>query len=333
METLSSERSFRSRLTGDVSPELFTRRIAPAIKEKSCSICLIRIDPYRAAVLTVCMHAFCIDCIRRWSNLKRRCPLCNSNFDSWYFRINLSARTSHKEKLPPQGLATDFRIGASPPPRRRTRVDNLAEQRVIWRSRKQLNCLSGRSRPLPMIRSFRLSESEPSNIVAQRILKWRFSIYELQLQAIPPNRTGREKVCIFCRTKHRGMIQILKQKVMTWSHVFLLVLCQNIGGNLEIKERTLQRVEPWIHRELHAILGDSDPSIIVHVASSLFLVFLEENRDVPIRQSPLMVDFLAPLRPFLHEKANLFWHEFRCFAQSPFNMETYDTVVEYKPLV
>ncbi|KAH7843627.1 hypothetical protein Vadar_018983 [Vaccinium darrowii] len=68
-----------------------------------------------------------------------------------------------------------------------------------------------------------------------------------------------------------------------------------------------KKIEPWFRRELEAILGDPDPSVIVHVASSLFISGLQD--------SALMNQHL------------LF---FRRFAESPFNMETYDTVVEYR---
>lgn len=79
---------------------------------------------------------------------------------------------------------------------------------------------------------------------------------------------------------------------------------QSISGSIGIKEKLLQKIEPWIRRELHAILGDPDPSVIVHVATSLYISSLEQQQ----------IDggsFLAPLRPFLHDKTSLFWHELR----------------------
>lgn len=76
--------------------------------------------------------------------------------------------------------------------------------------------------------------------------------------------------------------------------------------NRSAKEKMLQRIEPWIRRELQAILGDPDPSIIVHVVTSLFI-----SENTHSTQQYAGDDFLAPLRPFLHEHAEMFWHELR----------------------
>ncbi|GAB4818020.1 hypothetical protein N2152v2_005066 [Parachlorella kessleri] len=40
-------------------------------------------------------------------------------------------------------------------------------------------------------------------------------------------------------------------------------------------------------------------------------------------------DPVAALLPFLHEHAAHFWHELRCFATSPFTLQTYDRIVHY----
>ena len=86
---------------------------------------------------------------------------------------------------------------------------------------------------------------------------------------------------------------------------------QNLLGNNGVKERILQRIEPWIRRELQAILGDTDPSIIVHVATSIYISSLEEKVNVSSGQPDMGDNFLAPLQPFLLERTNMFWHELR----------------------
>ncbi|MBA0813273.1 hypothetical protein Gohar_027141, partial [Gossypium harknessii] len=103
------------------------------------------------------------------------------------------------------------------------------------------------------------------------------------------------------------------------------------------KEKLLRRIEPWIQRELEAILGDPDPSIILHVVSSLLFSRHEGKHDGSSTSSTQLSfvndNFLAPLEPFLHDRTNMFWHELRCFVDSPFTMETYDAVVEYRQSV
>ena len=76
--------------------------IWPAIQGHSCPICLRDLEArYReAAVLARCSHAYCTDCIRRWSHVRRTCPLCNSEFDSWFCNLSLSSRSFRKRFLP-----------------------------------------------------------------------------------------------------------------------------------------------------------------------------------------------------------------------------------------
>ena len=73
----------------------------------------------------------------------------------------------------------------------------------------------------------------------------------------------------------------------------------------------MARIEPWIRRELQAILGDPDPSVIVLVASSLYIATIEKTVRFSSGQLDTGDQFLAELRPFLLDKTNMFWHELR----------------------
>ena len=96
----------------------------------------------------------------------------------------------------------------------------------------------------------------------------------------------------------------------THSSVMFLNI-QIISRNCCMKQRILHRIEPWIQRELQAILEDPDPSVIVHVASSLFIASLERRSDVQSVQLGVEDHFLQLLRRFLHGWTNMFWHELR----------------------
>lgn len=166
--------------------------------------------------------------------------------------------------------------------------------RVLRRTREEINAAIRRSRPVPRRRSFLRLGPLSSEEIAERILQWRASIYRLGLQAVPfENRNPSNP---------------------------------NMAMGTGRKEQILQRIEPWIRRELQAILHDPDPTIIVHVATSLYLSSIEKKPRLSDSDDTL----LAPLRPFLHEWTTTFWHELRCFAGSPYTMETYDDVVEYR---
>ncbi|KAL4642843.1 hypothetical protein ACB092_02G049200 [Castanea dentata] len=154
--------------------------------------------------------------------------------------------------------------------------------RSIRRIRNELNNLSWQPRSLPWRRSFGRPESVPLDVIAERKLQWRASIYSRRLSAV-------SSPCQNCRE-------------------------QNVSGNIGAKERIVHRIGPWIRRELQAILGDPDPSVIVHVASSLFIASLENNISVHSEQLNVEDESIAPLH------------------QSSLNMETYDAVVEYEQL-
>ncbi|GMI80085.1 hypothetical protein like AT2G39100 [Hibiscus trionum] len=210
--------------------EKFVRRvISPAIVDKTCPICLRIIDVRGAAVLTVCSHAYCLDCIRKWSGLKRKCPLCNSTFDSWFYKIDLSSLRFLKQQL--SALPECRSVTPRPP-------STVTDRRqVIERTRREITSVNRRSRPLPWRRSFGRAGTVSLHVIAERKLQWRASVYNRRLQAVPMSHG------------------ISSQ--------------QSVPRNAFDKEKIMQRIEPWIRRELQAILGDPDPSIILHVESQM----------------------------------------------------------------
>lgn len=157
-----------------------------------------------------------------------------------------------------------------------------------------MNAVNRQSRAVPRRRSFGRIGSVPFENIAERILQWRVSIYKHGLSAVP-----------FCSRNHHKLNTSVS------------------------RESILHRIEPWIQRELQAILQDPDPTIIVHVATSLYLSSIANKTEALSTSADDEDGFLAPLRPFLHEWTNLFWHELRCFAESYFTIDTYDEVVEY----
>ncbi|PIN07506.1 hypothetical protein CDL12_19925 [Handroanthus impetiginosus] len=270
-------------------------RFADFFIGKQCPICLNGVEIRSAALITPCKHAYCIDCIRRWSDFKRKCPLCNAEFSSWLCGTSKGFR---EEKLLPLGKGkTVCSLRRDDVLLRRRRTQFFEQRRIIRRSR-ETPAVQSQARVLPRQRSFGRSSHESPDVIAARIRKWRASIYEQRLQAVPPLHKN-------------GLMQ------------------QNRHNN-GATEMILRRIEPWIQRELQAVLGDPDPTVIVHVATSLFISGHKKKHENVQGQIVAEDDFLAPLRPFLHEQTELFWHELRCFAESSLSMETYDTVVVCK---
>ncbi|XP_068659868.1 uncharacterized protein [Aristolochia californica] len=288
------------------SSSLLFRNMARAIRHRTCPICLGQIECCRAAVLSICMHAYCLSCIKKWSSLKRNCPLCNAEFDRWFCNIKISSGEFDVEHLDVLKERNEFSLEAGTGYRGVPR-DYLRSQRSLSRSRGELHSVIRRSRPLPRRRSFVQSRVGPQpagsgdqdGLITERVLQWRASIYKRNLYAVPLHVPPR------------------------------VHLPQNIGNN-DVKRGVHQRIEPWIQRELKAILDDSDPSLIVQLTSSLWILSLEE-RHGPQSGNALGVDkILQQLRPFLLNRTDQFWHELRCFSESALTIEAYDTVVEYK---
>lgn len=82
----------------------------------------------------------------------------------------------------------------------------------------------------------------------------------------------------------------------------------------------LDRLRPWIRRDLLALLhGDiQSVNIVYHLIISLLSKY-----------HPQTEDFMAPLRPLLHDRTEHFVHELVQFARSPFSVSTYDQTVQY----
>jgi len=266
----------------------------------SCPICLGNdIHQAQLVVLRLCMHQFCAKCIHTWSALQRKCPLCKREFDGWFYDIQGPGNYREKCLLP---------LAETPEPSvNRNAQRNTYTQRSLQNSRGQILDNQRRTRPLPRRRFFEhcrfVSLAEKRRLeeagAAEKGLKWRASIYRKGLRAVPP------------RLQRRTDIK------------------QNITGQLNEKARIERRLEPWIHRELEAILGDQDPTVLVHFIFSLWFSRLgkrEENLIPPSNED----EFVQQLQPFLGDKANAFWHELRCFAESPFTMSAYDSIAEYQ---
>ncbi|XP_057871708.2 uncharacterized protein LOC131078083 isoform X2 [Cryptomeria japonica] len=304
-QTDRSKRKILERKT-DQSPERQEKRhkhskFSSKASSHGCPICLGDFHQSQLAVLTACMHKFCLKCIETWSSLQRKCPLCKRHFDGWIYDV----QGSYKYK--------EIRLSRlREEPQASVDRNNRGEtdyHRTLQRARGQNFGSQRNTRPLPRRRNFGnsrfISSLEKRRIeeerAAKRAIRWRASIYSKCLRAFPP---------------------CLKKKT---------IIRQNNADNLAERKRLESRLEPWILRELEAILGEQDLTILVHLVFSLLFASLGEkaqkqNMDLMCSEN----EFICQLEPFLGDKASHFWHELRCFAESPFTMGAYDSVVEYQ---
>ncbi|KAG0609975.1 hypothetical protein M758_7G029000 [Ceratodon purpureus] len=308
---------------------------ASSSNDDMCPICLGDIEEAGEAVLQWCMHRFCTHCIEEWSKVRRVCPLCKAEYRGWYHGVQ-SNNEFQERVLPPVAessahqsrgdAASRFRLWRDSRRQERGRGSRLLQPRghgvapdaSASSSSKQF----GRSAPFPTQRSFGLPRQHQSaqamrileEQAAAKALQWRKSIYNRNLRARP--------------------FEIGKRSMVT----------------KDAKARAERRLEPWIRRELLAVLPNSDHAFLSRLILGLWFGAEHEPIQAVERQgsssgqrtisnrnvigstetgSVREAEAVKELKRFLGDKAELLWHELRCFAESPFTMQAYDTVVVY----
>ncbi|KAG0019823.1 hypothetical protein BGZ81_009591 [Podila clonocystis] len=110
--------------------------------------------------------------------------------------------------------------------------------------------------------------------------------------------------------------------------------------SFKIFPQRIERLVPWIRRELQAILtlsplASSSSSRSGPNPSGELLTGLELIREyitAVLKRYDLQTDQAQDLlRDFLHEHTEHFVHELMAFARSPFSMEAYDSVAQHEP--
>jgi len=80
----------------------------------------------------------------------------------------------------------------------------------------------------------------------------------------------------------------------------------------------LDRLRPWIRRDLQVILEVTEAELVLRVVEALLK-----------RYHPTSQMFMNEMYPYLHEATELFAHELVAFARSPFSVAGYDSSIEY----
>lgn len=62
-------------------------------KDDTCIICmenLLNMYDTKIPIITLCNHAFCRECITKWFNISKKCPICNSDQDELFKNIKIN---------------------------------------------------------------------------------------------------------------------------------------------------------------------------------------------------------------------------------------------------
>eukprot|EP00252_Welwitschia_mirabilis_P023977 TRINITY_DN6933_c0_g1_i3.p1 TRINITY_DN6933_c0_g1~~TRINITY_DN6933_c0_g1_i3.p1 ORF type:complete len:218 (+),score=12.12 TRINITY_DN6933_c0_g1_i3:157-810(+) len=165
---ISSPAGCRIVQTSDSKPESGKQADS---EDFSCPICFYAYRNGEIAVLSLCMHKFCVECITKWSEVQRKCPLCKREFEGWFFDIRGPEAYREQKLLPLKRKPCHFN----------EEEESSSSRRPLQRARRESIESRRFSRPLPRRRHFgpsrfvsaaekRRLEEENS---AERALRWR----------------------------------------------------------------------------------------------------------------------------------------------------------------
>ncbi|KAI8361569.1 hypothetical protein B0O80DRAFT_494112 [Mortierella sp. GBAus27b] len=286
-----------------------------------CVICLNSCDD--RTVLSTCRHEFCFHCILQWSMISHSCPLCVQIFDSCIHDIKDDQNyTVHRfEPLSgssctgssPASASSSSTIHASTPSRQLTVPYGIIRQ------------LYGPPQNRRRYRNQQRSERAEERLVSEQhqdALERRRHVYHHRLFV-----------------KHMGANRISGFQQIT-------------PETFKVLPHRLERLIPWIRRDLQAILSLSTSSFQdtnisttedhyreLHPTRRRYeeldsgLEVIREYIIAVLKRYDLQTDHAQDLlRDFLHGHTEHFVHELMAFARSPYSLEAYDQSAQYKEI-
>lgn len=123
-----------------------------------------------------------------------------------------------------------------------------------------------------------------------------------------------QRLHVYMNNQHRDMAKALNQKIKRRRKEL------HISGN--------DYLQPWVHRELQALLQEEDVSLITqHVLG--VLEHFEKRQKVELRVLSSWKEAMADaVKPFLYENAETFCNELQNFLFSGLSVQAYDQLAE-----
>ncbi|KAF9200388.1 hypothetical protein BGZ49_009391 [Haplosporangium sp. Z 27] len=279
--------------------------------ESYCVICLNSCED--RTVLETCRHEFCFHCILQWSMVSHSCPLCVQIFESCIHNIQDDEHYSVHRFEP---LASNSKKSASSSSTSATTNRDQRQMEIPYGIIRQLY---GPPQLRRRFRNHRNVQGHESTVEQ--------SVVEQQQQALERRRhVYRHRLFV----KHMGANRISGFQQIT-------------PESFRIFPHRLDRLIPWIRRELQAILSldnqpNSDSSSLTSTPSMTEncqdsdrgLELIREYIIAVLKRFDLQTDQAQDLlRDFLYEHTEQFVHELMGFARSPYSIEAYDRVAQY----
>ncbi|XP_033336680.2 uncharacterized protein LOC117226462 [Megalopta genalis] len=256
----------------------------------NCSICLGKL--VNTSFTDSCLHQFCFTCLLQWSKIKTECPLCKQTFKSIIH--NVRSEEDYDQYHVPRELATldiNLDLGHS--------VDVIGH-RFHYRTTRM-----GHSRnPHEVLLN-------PEQVARRE-----------QLPSIAP------QVPIGERLRRRANHSVYRRSI--YMHGIWATALPDVFGRFRDcsadyyrrEPRELNRLIPWLNRELQALLNNNTQ----HCAYVLRII-LEALIQYDIR-SP---EFRDLVHPYFGTFTDHFVHELLNYARTNFDLVGYDQSVIYLP--
>ncbi|XP_013923756.1 PREDICTED: uncharacterized protein LOC106550380 [Thamnophis sirtalis] len=262
-------------------------------KNSKCDICSTTIqDP---TYLNPCNHQFCFKCIQKWSRKQVICPLCKQRFYSFCHTIR--RKDAFCEYVLP------LNAGSFSP------------------SESKEDCASASSQRLTSIPDNGIVHNEIRGTLTQR----EKDIYKLMRQFAVTERPNDIDLISLGKFKAQAVIQFRRTLYQAG------ILVQN-APNPDFNQissaeffgrnpQCLDRVIPWLKRELKVLFGNKRSTI--QTFQNLILSNMIHH-DLDSKE------FETILQPHLHHFTGHFLHEFMSFVQSSLNLKKYDWCALYE---
>ncbi|XP_033839561.1 E3 ubiquitin-protein ligase Topors-like [Periophthalmus magnuspinnatus] len=323
--------------------------------DSKCPICLDRFN--NLAYLDRCLHRFCFMCIQEWSHNKAECPLCKQPFTS----ILHSVRGENDfqkytiSRSPENGsvaatvamvaaMASDHRMRLTL--RRSSTNRSRRNQRMVPVWEWLVDSPPDSPEFIPISPVVNAEETQPFDLAERGIIFEGLTGLGSAGNLPPFVANNRETRKLLFRLAARRRLQREGGRVRPLRDRETIALRRGLyrcgirvrgiaGSNRDQPQReisvesfchnpsSLNRLRPWIRRELAVLYGSHDSLITIVQRIILARIARHGLEDLPVVEDEL--------RPFLLARTDHFLHELVSFARSPLTMENYDIQAVYEP--
>ncbi|XP_072315167.1 uncharacterized protein [Eucyclogobius newberryi] len=325
-----------------------------ASPDSKCPICLDRFN--NLAYLDRCLHRFCFMCIQEWSHNKAECPLCKQPFASILHtvrgendfkkytlrrspengsvaatvamvaamasdhRMRLTLRSSSNRQRRNQRMVPVWEWLVDSPPDSPEYIPisppvNAQEPQPLDFSQRGIifEGLTGLG-PLGNLPPFVANNRETRKLLSRLAARRRLQREGGRVRALRDREAVALRRGLYrCGIRVRGIAGSNQDQAQR--EISVESFCHNPSN--------LNRLRPWIRRELAVLYGSHDSLIAIVQRIIMARVARHGLEDLPVVEDEL--------RPFLLARTDHFLHELVSFARSPLAMESYDAQAVYEP--